>query len=212
MSQRPKMKICGITREEDLCFALDKGVEYIGINRYAPSPRYVPDETLERLTQLIPTDQRVAVLVEPEVEELKALIGLGFPIFQIHFKLDSGYLDKLPEIREQLKGQELWLAPKLPAEVEFPDEILQYADKVLLDTYSPNLEGGTGKTGDWGRFRQIKEQYPQTPFILAGGLSPENVSEAIIATDADIYDFNSGVESSPGVKDREKIAKLIDRF
>ncbi len=210
MSHRPKIKICGITREEDLRFALESGVEYIGLNRYRPSPRYVPDGKFETLSGLIPAHQRVAVLVEPESEELGALVDIGFQIFQIHFKLDSGYMEKLPAIREQLTGRELWLAPKLPADADFPDQILQYADKILLDTYSPHLEGGTGKTGDWSRFRQIKEQHPGMPFILAGGLKPENAADAIRATMADIYDFNSGVETSPGIKDSARIQKLIE--
>jgi len=209
MSDRPIVKICGITRIEDAHYALQSGVDYIGVNRFAKSPRYVADDTLAELSDTIPVEKRVAVLVEPDSQELEYLIALGYSIFQIHFKLDSGYIDKLPQLREQLEGKELWLAPKMPPGADFPASTLQYADKVLLDTYSPNLEGGTGKTGDWSLFKSLKDQYPQIPFILAGGLSPENVQAAIQATGAELMDFNRGVGSCPGGKGGQKVLKLF---
>ena len=83
-----------------------------------------------------------------------------------------------------------------------------YADTILIDTFVEDQFGGTGKVGDWSRFNTLKERYPKTNWILAGGLSPSNVPDALVSTDADHLDINSGVETAPGIKDG-KVARSV---
>ena len=100
-----------------------------------------------------------------------------------------------------LVGRErLWIAPGLALKDPFPGAVLEFADTVLLDTYHKDQVGGTGETGDWNGFAALKQQHPMTNWLLAGGLNPQNVLDAIAATGAERVDLNSGVESEPGIK------------
>src|SRR5690606_17373656 len=104
----------------------------------------------------------------------------------------------------------LWLAPRLAPGDPFPEYILPYCHGILRDTFSPNQHGGTGVTGDWSEFLQLKRRYPQVEWILAGGVSPDNLEEALASADPDWVDVNSGVEASPGVKDPERLRQLAE--
>ena len=83
------------------------------------------------------------------------------------------------------------------------------AGRVLIDTYSVEKAGGTGATGDWTRFSELQNAHPETSFILAGGLSPENIAAALEESEARFLDVNSGVESAPGVKDHARLAAFF---
>jgi phosphoribosylanthranilate isomerase len=84
--------------------------------------------------------------------------------------------------------------------------------RFLIDTFVQDQFGGTGKVGDWARFNTLKEAYPQTNWVLAGGLSPSNVLEALASTSADHLDINSGVETAPGIKDGAKLREAFKVF
>jgi len=101
------------------------------------------------------------------------------------------------------------MAPRLAPGDSFPEAILEFADTVLIDTFSKSQIGGTGEVGDWEGFAALRETHPQIHWILAGGLSPDNALEAVAATGAEHIDVNSGVESAPGIKDAEKLRSLF---
>jgi len=103
----------------------------------------------------------------------------------------------------------LWLAPKLPPDTEFPETLLNFSDTFLLDAYSKTKFGGTGHSSDWKTFSKCKVSYPEKKWILAGGIGPKNVAEALLQTKADIIDLNSGVEQAPGQKDPLKIKSVF---
>jgi phosphoribosylanthranilate isomerase len=151
---------------------------------------------------------RVAVSVEPDADSLRAMRDLGFDRFQIHFRGDIA-----PGAVEAWSGlvgaPNLWLAPRLAPEADVPAAWLALAGAVLLDTFDPSLFGGTGRPGDWPKFKRHREAHPATTWILSGGLGPSNVGEALAGTGARFLDVNSGVESSPGVKDPEKLKAFI---
>jgi phosphoribosylanthranilate isomerase len=103
----------------------------------------------------------------------------------------------------------LWLAPKLPPGVDFPGALMGLGGTFLFDTFDPNLFGGTGRTGDWPKFARHRDAHPGKTWILSGGLSPENVGDALAGTGARFIDVNSGVESAPGKKDHAKLVALV---
>ncbi len=202
------LKVCGQTRVEDAHAAADVGADHLGFIFYPQSPRAL---TLERYKELAPTlpagPRRVAVMVEPTTEELAAVIAAGFDLFQIHFAHTTPF-ETVQGWSLQVGAHRLWLAPKLPPGEDVPLEWLPLATSFLLDTFHAGGFGGSGKTGDWAKFSRHQERHPQNTWILAGGLKPENIAEAIAGSGARFVDVNSGVESSPGVKDAAKLALL----
>jgi phosphoribosylanthranilate isomerase len=203
-----QLKICGQTRIEDARAAADIGADYLGFIFYPKSPRHL---TLERYKELAsglpPGPRRVAVLVEPSADELAAAVATGFDFFQLHFSHATSF-ETLQGWSLQVGAHRLWLAPKLPPEHDVPAEWLPCAATFLMDTFHAGGFGGSGKTGDWDKFSRHQRTHPQNTWILAGGLNPENVVEAIGRSGARFIDVNSGVESSPGVKDHAKLALL----
>ena len=152
--------------------------------------------------------QRVAVDVATSLEDLKSYRDAGFDYFQIHFGADFEH-NKLAEYSEIVGKAKLWLAPRLASEDSFSEDILDYANTILIDTFVNDQFGGTGKVGDWTRFNALKERYPQTNWVLAGGLSPSNLLDALASATADHLDINSGVEIAPGIKDGAKLREAF---
>ena len=208
-SAKPIIKVCGITQENDVTKLVEAGVNWFGINLYEPSPRSVDLKRAEKLLSIIPVGQRVLVDVLPSIAKLKACKTAGFDRFQIHFNPEDLPATKLSDWAKCLGKQNLWLAPKIPPDSDFPKNLLAFADTFILDAYSKSAFGGTGKIGNWGLFRDYKTLYPSKTWILAGGLSPLNLQEAIQATGTEFVDLNSGFETAPGIKDTALLASAI---
>lgn len=202
------LKVCGITRLEDARRAAELGADFLGFILYPKSPRYLPAEAYKALAPGLPSGpKRVAVLVEPSVEMLLAVRALGFDLFQICARLEVDAA-RVAEWSASVGPGALWLSPKLPPGAEIPAHWLEYADSFLVDTYHAEGFGGSGRTGDWTGFARLAAAHPAKTWILAGGLSPENVREARAQSGARFVDVNSGVELSPGVKDAARLAAL----
>ncbi len=208
MQTPPKIKICGLTREEDVNLSISLGADYFGFILYPQSPRAVSLDRAVELAAAVPVGQRVAVDVATSLEDLKSYRDAGFDYFQIHFGADFEH-SNLAEYSKIVDKDKLWLAPRLASEDTFPENILDYADTILIDTFVKDQFGGTGKVGDWARFNTLKERYPQTNWVLAGGLSPPNLLESLASSAADHLDINSGVESKPGIKDEVKLREAF---
>ena len=203
-----QLKVCGQTRAEDARVAADIGADYLGFILYPKSPRYLALEDYKALAPSLPVGpRRVAVMVEPSTEELAAAVAAGFDFFQIHFAHTTS-LATLQGWSGQVGTHRLWLAPKLPPAIDVPAEWLPLAGTFLLDTFHAEGFGGSGKTGDWAKFERHQKANPQHTWILAGGLSPDNVADAVARSGTFFVDVNSGVESSPGVKDHAKLRAL----
>jgi phosphoribosylanthranilate isomerase len=203
-----QLKVCGLTRAEDAAAAAGIGADYLGFIFYPKSPRHLGLERYAALRAALPVGpKRVAVTVAPSPAELAQLAALGFDAFQIHFPTETP-LATVNSWAETVGVARLWLAPKLPPADDVRAEWIAGAAAVLLDTFHADKFGGTGETGDWAKFRRHAEAYPRTTWILSGGLRPENVAAARAASGARFLDVNSGVESSPGVKDPAKLAAL----
>ena len=208
MRTLPKIKVCGLTREEDVDLTLSLGADYFGFILYSQSQRAVSLDHAVELAATVPVGQRVAVDVATSLEDLKSYSDAGFDYFQIHFGADFEH-SNLAEYSKIVGKDKLWLAPRLASEDTFSEDILNYADTILIDTFVKDQFGGTGKVGDWARFNTLKERYPQTNWVLAGGLSPSNLLDALASTAAGHLDINSGVETTPGIKDEAKLREAF---
>ena len=207
----PEVKVCGINRAEDAVLAARLGARYLGFIFYAPSPRCISLSAFRDMAGQLPNTFRVAVDVAPDPEKLKEMRGLGFDFFQIHFHLDQGR-DDLAAWSEMVGRDRLWLAPKVAPGDPFPLSLFAHADTFLLDTYRKEGFGGSGRTGDWGRFRELQSNYPHKKWILAGGLDAENIGDALKQAQPDRVDVNSGVETSPGRKSPQKLKAFFDNL
>ncbi len=208
MDRQIKVKVCGLTRVEDVERVLELGAHYCGFIVYPKSPRGLDVLKASELASIAPRGKRVVVDVEPSVEQLETYQESGFDFFQLHTR--GAFDPALCAAWSAVVGPErLWLAPRLAPGEPFPLECLKYTRTVLLDTYSKSQVGGTGETGDWGQFADLARAHPNTTWILAGGLNPDNALDAITQTGAEHLDFNSGVESALGVKDHAKLEALF---
>ncbi len=208
MGTTVKIKVCGITREEDALTSLKVGADFIGLNIYPQSPRAVASDSLGSLLDKIPQGKRVMVDVSPSTEELKRRIDLGFDFFQINFDVSTP-INEVALWSGCVGPEKLWLAPRIPPSVPFPESILKYADTLVIDRYSKNKFGGTGKVSNWKLFYEWQDTYSDKKWILTGGLNPDNISAALAETEAAYIDINSGVESAPGIKDAYKLKEFF---
>jgi phosphoribosylanthranilate isomerase len=197
-----RIKICGITNLEDARLAADLGAQALGFNFYPLSPRKVdPEAARAIIAQLPPLVLSVGVFVDEDagvVRDLAARVGLDW--VQLHGQESPEYCRSLG--RRVIKAFRI----KDAASLAFLAVYQGAAQALLLDTYRTGQVGGTGETFDWQLARRAHE-YGR--IILAGGLTPENVAQAIRVAQPQAVDVASGVEAAPGKKDPEKLRKFI---
>lgn len=203
-----RLKVCGLTSLVDAELADRCGADYLGFIFHAKSPRHIALAQFCAMAPRLPPRRKVAVTVEPSPDELGALRDAGFDYFQIHFRADAP-ASQLQAWSGIVGSKRLWLAPKLPPAIDVSAEMLGAAKFVLLDTFHPEGFGGSGKTGDWGKFARHRAAHPEHFWILAGGLNPGNIGEALTQSGARFVDVNSGVERVPGVKDEAKLKAFV---
>lgn len=207
------VKVCGITEAKDARFALELGADKLGFITYEKSPRKIDFEKIENIKSELSLDGKkmVAVEVEPTIEHLKKIMDQGFGVFQLHFSYDLSR-DLIGQWSQLVGAENLWLAPRLPMGVSFPEDLFSYSKTFLIDAYSESKFGGTGERSDWESFSALQHSFSTKKWVLAGGLSQDNIRLAIKSTNAEIVDVNSGVERSPGVKDHGKLKKLFSEI
>jgi phosphoribosylanthranilate isomerase len=200
-----KVKICGITNNEDAMFAAEMGAAALGFI-FADSPRKIePAIARDIIRRLPPFIKSIGVFVDEPIEGMKEIIALtGIDLIQLHGK-------EYPEICQQFM-------PRVIKAIAVKDEsvlkdIPSFRGNVrglLLDTYLEKMSGGTGKVFNWDLALKIKEM--GMPIILAGGLKPSNISAAISIVRPYAVDVNSGVEESPGKKSRALLKELFENI
>lgn len=203
-----RLKVCGLTSLVDAEAADACGADYLGFILYPKSPRYVPLEVFKAMSQRLPGRKKVAVVVEPEMDELPRLIDVGFDAVQVHFPHETPFF-QVALWTDSIPADKLWLAPRAAPNGELDPAFFPLANTFLFDSHDPNRFGGTGKVSNWEKFRELREKYTRVQWILAGGLNPENIGAAIEATQANFVDVNSGVEASPGIKDQAKLRAFV---
>ena len=209
---RTRVKICGITRALDGLEAVSYGVDAIGLVFYEKSPRAVDIETARTIVREIPAFVTIAALfVNPTSEHVQAVLeSVPVDLLQFHgneepqFCAGFGrrYIKALSMQRRAVQNQ------AIQTRVSPINSAQQYQDSagLLLDSYNPEIPGGTGETFDWSA---IPADLP-APLILAGGLNPENVADAIQQVQPYGVDVSSGVESEKGIKDSQKIEAFMN--
>jgi phosphoribosylanthranilate isomerase len=203
-----RFKVCGLTSLVDAEFADRCGADYLGFILYPKSPRGISLAQFRAMAPRLPPRRKVAVAVEPTLEELAAIQEAGFDYFQIHFRPETPDT-QLADWSRLVGEKHLWLAPKLPADADVSAATLAVAKFVLLDTFHADGFGGSGRVGDWEKFTRHQAAHPKNFWILAGGLNPDNIGEALRRSGARFIDVNSGVESAPGVKDEAKLKRFV---
>lgn len=203
-----RVKVCGLTSLVDAEFADRCGADYLGFILYPKSPRHISLAQFRAMEPRLPHRRKVAVSVEPTSTELTEQLGAGFDYFQIHYRPEIE-AERIAEWSELVGAKRLWLAPKLPVGTEVSEGALRAARFILWDTFHAEGFGGSGKTGDWAKFARHQAAHPKHFWILAGGLNPENIGEALLKTGTKFVDVNSGVERAPGVKDEAKLKAFI---
>ncbi len=211
MTDNIRLKICGLTSVEDAEFAAKSGADFLGFIQHPDSPRYIAVDRFAGFASRLPKGRRVAVIVEPTLEQLAERKAAGFDIFQIHFRHDFPVTTVAAWV-EAVGANNVWLAPRLPPEAEFPMAVLALSKTFLFDTFHVRKFGGTGETGDWRKYTHYRRTNPKKTWILSGGLNADNIGSALRQTGAKFVDVNTGVEATPGVKDREKILHFVERL
>ncbi|MGS2717632.1 phosphoribosylanthranilate isomerase [Eionea flava] len=203
----PRVKICGITCVDDALAAVNAGADAIGLVFYQPSPRYVDEHTASLIANRVGPFVTVVGLF---VNASKAEINHVLETVDLHVLQFHG--DESAEFCEQFHRPYM-KAIRMKPDLQLKRAIESYSSSVgvLLDAYRKGVPGGTGETFDWGRVPVGDESLP--PIILAGGLNPVNVADAINATSPYGVDVSGGVEieshDAAGKKDKAKIARFI---
>jgi phosphoribosylanthranilate isomerase len=200
---RPQVKICGLTRVDEAVACARAGADAIGLVFYPPSPRHVSTAAAAEIAAALPeTVAKVGVFVDETVDDVLATVrAAGLTAVQLHGQ-------ETPAMVADLKAAGLTVIKALFAAKD-PGLALAGsfdADAVLFEQGAGPLPGGNAETWDYGLARR---QALGPPLILAGGLTPDNVTAAIAAAKPDAIDLSSGVEAGPGRKQLEKVRRLM---
>ncbi|MFC1555550.1 phosphoribosylanthranilate isomerase [candidate division KSB1 bacterium] len=199
---RTRVKICGITNLIDAQAAIDAGADALGFVFYPKSPRYISFQNAEKVcSQTKPDIMKIGVFVNENIENLCDLSNRGF---LTHFQFSG---DESADYCEQFADKAI---KTFRVKNGIDKNLLKNFQKCkyfLFDSGSDGSYGGSGRIFDW---EYLKEAGLNKNFILAGGLTPENVKEAILSVKPFMVDVSSGVEKTPGIKDHDKIIRFID--
>lgn len=205
------VKICGLTAPEHVRAAAEAGARYVGFVFFPKSPRHLEIEAAAAMAHLVPVGvAKVALTVNASDAELDRLVAdVPLDMLQLHGKESP---DRVADIRQRY-GLPVMKAIGVaePEDLMAIDLYSEVADQLLIDAKPPRnaeLPGGNGLAFDWRLLAGRK--YWRRPWMLAGGLTPDNVAEAVRMTGAQQVDVSSGVESAPGVKDAGLIRAFVD--
>jgi phosphoribosylanthranilate isomerase len=207
MKGRVRIKICGMTRLADALCAAEAGVDALGFIFFARSPRCIEQTQARRIAAALPPlVHTVGVFVNEEIRAAADTIrACGLSLAQLHGSERPDYCRELARIAAPCRIiKAIRVGPKTTA-----SEIAPYAEAVsgfLLDTFAQDTVGGTGQAFDWS---QIARLGLNRPFLLAGGLDPDNITTALNSVRPYGVDANSGLETAPGHKDHDLIRRFI---
>ena len=203
---RTRVKICGITRGEDARYAVDAGADAIGLVFYDKSPRCVSNEQASQISRMIPAFvSRVALFKDADQAFVKSVLAqVEIDLLQFHGSETVAYCEQFERPYIKAIGMR-----GLEHDADFlisSAETFRSAKALLLDGHAPGEAGGSGESFDWAAVSSIDK-----PVVLAGGLTVENVHQAIDLVHPYAVDVSSGVESSPGTKYKDKIAAFMEQ-
>jgi phosphoribosylanthranilate isomerase len=206
-----RVKICGITQVEQGQKIADLGADSLGFICVKRSPRYITPDKIKAIAEHLPaTVDKVGVFAEHSLSEIMAIVyQANLTAVQLHGTESPDFCTKLRQLLppkiELIKAFRLKTAASWQATVVYQELV----DTLLLDAYHPQMLGGTGKTIDW---QTLKNFQPTIPWMLAGGLTPENIIDAISRLNPNGIDLSSGVERASGDKDLTKVTQLFQQL
>jgi len=202
-----KIKICGITRLEDAILAYNLGAWAIGFIFTKDSLRYISPEKASRIAKSIPDNiEKIGVFVNSNlIDIINTVETVGLTKIQLHGYESPDFCNILSEEIPLDIIKAFRIKDKNSVNIIY--DYNEYINYILLDTYSPNFWGGTGKKFDWNILENIKNH--KLPIILAGGINQTNIQNAFKKVQPFAFDISSSVESSPGVKDPVKLRELF---
>jgi phosphoribosylanthranilate isomerase len=199
------VKICGITNIDDARAAVDAGADALGFNFYKPSPRYISPENARAIIEQLSTSVlTVGVFVNEDMQSLTSIANTaGISALQLHGDESPSYCRELAKNYEVIKV--------LAVSENFDTQIVQAYEvqAIMLDTRDNKLRGGTGRAFDWSVASRVNQLVPK--LFLAGGLSPENIEEAIEIVRPFAVDACSALEDTPGRKDGERMRAFVEK-
>ncbi len=202
-----QVKICGLTDPDLVRHAAQAGADWIGFVFAEASPRHVTEAAAASLLMQVGSATPVALLVDADDAQIDRIVSLGFPVLQLH---GSETPERVAVIKART-GAEIWKAVGIADADDLAQaEAFTRADRLLIDAKPPkdaDRTGGHGLPFDWNL---LKGWQVPGPWILAGGLTPENVADAVRLTGAMAVDVSSGVERSRGLKDRRLVTAFLD--
>ncbi|RCJ28215.1 N-(5'-phosphoribosyl)anthranilate isomerase [Nostoc sp. ATCC 43529] len=205
-----RVKICGITQPEQSIAIASLGATALGFICVPTSPRYVTTSQIQAaITQLPENIDKIGVFANASIGEIKQIVvNSGLTGVQLHGDESPEFCDLL---RQALPDIEILKAFRIRSleHLQTTADYTSYVDTLLLDAYHPQQLGGTGKTLDWTMLQQYS---PNRPWFLAGGLTTDNIVQALSQVNPSGIDLSSGVERAPGDKDLDKVALLFERL
>ena len=204
-----RVKICGITQIEQGQEIATLGANSIGFICVERSPRYITPDKIKAIAQSLPAKtDKVGVFADHSVAEITRVVDeANLTCVQLHGTESPDFCIRLRQAiapkMEIIKAFRIKTADSLKETAPYTNCV----DTLLLDAYHPQMLGGTGETIDWQDLIEFK---PSLPWLLAGGLTPDNVSQALSRLQPDGIDLSSGVERSPGDKDLSRVAQLFE--
>ena len=201
-----KIKICGLSEPETLTTAIEDGADFIGLVFCEPSPRNIEIEVAKYLAKFIPnTLQTVGLFVEPSDEQLNNILNeVPLNMIQLHGNESP---ERVTEIKAKFKLPVMKAIPISSSDdLKLIEQYEDTADWLLFDAKGEKIPGGNGIAFNWNI---LKNYQGAKPWMLAGGLTPDNVIEALSILSPNAVDVSSGVESNKGIKDMNKIRSFL---
>lgn len=202
-SVKTRIKFCGITRVEDADLAVRFGADAVGLVFAPDSPRFIGIEQAGMIRRRLPATVRaVALFRNAEARQVREIVERVKPdVLQFHGEESAAFCAEF--------GLPYWRAVPMGEAQDLADWVRRFdgAAALLLDSHVRGQRGGLGKAFDW---RAIPASVGK-PLVLAGGLNPDNVGEAVRRARPHVVDVSSGIESAPGIKDRDKMQRFIEQ-
>ena len=201
-----KVKICGLTTLADARFCAGAGADYLGFIQHPPSPRYISPDRAKKIKEWVHGPETVGVFVNVDAETVNlSSETAGFDIVQLHGDESPAYCRRIT--RPVIKAFSIRPNDTVRALSRIMDAYQGCVDYFLLDTWHSELPGGTGKVFDWSIAKNLATNFPT---LLAGGLNPSNVKEAVRTVSPWGIDLSSGIEEIPGTKDFDLVTKFFE--
>ncbi len=205
-----RVKICGITRPDQGKAIASLGANALGFICVPASPRYVTAMQIQAVRELLSDNvERIGVFANSPIAEINRIVAdAGLTGVQLHGDESPDFCAQLRQVLPDVEIIKA-LRVKNAQALKQLDIYTSYVDTLLLDAYDPQQLGGTGKTLDWQTLQAFN---PKCSWLLAGGLTPDNIIDALSQVKPNGIDLSSGVERSPGDKDLSKVSQLFEQL